>query len=315
MEEEHAVLYMGVAGGPPTSQWNNIQPQYLNWGYLIEWSADCNGDGIVDYGQCRDGSLPDYNGNNIPDCCEQGGPCVVGNYPVQWRVQHGGNGHWYLTLIDSVGMTKQEAVQAAALRGGYLFEGCGQEFDWFYGHTAASSSAAWRQVGTIQFHGPYIGLTKSGNSFGWPSGENCQFDRWDSAEPTNTSTETAVMLFRFGSPPHGRCHDVVPYSVSNSAGIEWSADCNGDGIVDYGQILQGQLIDADANGVPDICEVDPCPGDITDGGTVDATDLSIVLAAWGTNGQGEFQADIDGSGLVDGGDLALVLGGWGPCPN
>jgi hypothetical protein len=96
--------------------------------------------------------------------------------------------------------------------------------------------------------------------------------------------------------------------------IEWSADCNGDGIVDYGQILQGQLVDADANGVPDVCEVDPCPGDITNGGTVDATDLSIVLAAWGTTGQGEFQADIDGSGLVDGGDLALVLGGWGPCP-
>jgi hypothetical protein len=40
----------------------------------------------------------------------------------------------------------------------------------------------------------------------------------------------------------------------------------------------------------------------------------VILAAWGTNGQGEFDADADNSGLVDGGDLALVLSGWGPCP-
>jgi hypothetical protein len=42
---------------------------------LIEWSADCNGDGIVDYGQIRRGELADFNGNNVPDCCEQGISC------------------------------------------------------------------------------------------------------------------------------------------------------------------------------------------------------------------------------------------------
>ena len=31
-------------------------------------------------------------------------------------------------------------------------------------------------------------------------------------------------------------------------------DCNGDGLVDYGQILSGSLADANANGVPDICD-------------------------------------------------------------
>ena len=58
--------------------------------HFVEWSADCNNDGIVDYGQCRDGSLPDFNGNNIPDCCEQGTACVVGSYPVQGRIADGG---------------------------------------------------------------------------------------------------------------------------------------------------------------------------------------------------------------------------------
>jgi hypothetical protein len=37
--------------------------------------------------------------------------------------------------------------------------------------------------------------------------------------------------------------------------IEWSADCNGDGIIDYGQILRGELADLNGNGVPDVCEI------------------------------------------------------------
>jgi hypothetical protein len=40
----------------------------------------------------------------------------------------------------------------------------------------------------------------------------------------------------------------------HGAFVEWDADCNGDDIVDYGQILRGELIDLNANGVPDICE-------------------------------------------------------------
>jgi hypothetical protein len=44
---------------------------------MIEWSADCNGDGIVDYGQILAGELDDTNANNIPDCCEQGANCPV----------------------------------------------------------------------------------------------------------------------------------------------------------------------------------------------------------------------------------------------
>jgi hypothetical protein len=35
---------------------------------------------------------------------------------------------------------------------------------------------------------------------------------------------------------------------------EWSADCDGDGEVDYGQILRGEIADLNGNGVPDVCE-------------------------------------------------------------
>ena len=43
--------------------------------FMVEWSADCNSDGIVDYGQILDGTLEDLDENGIPDCCDQGYAC------------------------------------------------------------------------------------------------------------------------------------------------------------------------------------------------------------------------------------------------
>ena len=52
-----------------------------------------------------------------------------------------------------------------------------------------------------------------------------------------------------------------------------------------GQIRQGQLADADANGIPDLCEVPTCA-----------------------------DADLNPNGAVDGADLGALLGDWGACP-
>ena len=43
--------------------------------FMIEWSADCNNDGVVDYGQILDGTFADEDQNGVPDCCDQGVPC------------------------------------------------------------------------------------------------------------------------------------------------------------------------------------------------------------------------------------------------
>jgi len=285
--------------------------------YIVEWSADCNGDGIVDYGQCRDGSLPDYNGNNVPDCCESGTACVVGNYPVEWRASEGGNGHWYQLVIEGHPSWTQAKLMAE-LRGGYLATLTSQAESDLAGVLSRGMPAMLLggfQDRTSPDYSEPLGAWK------WITGEPWSFSNWGKGEPNDASNGhgdpgedylyswTGAQGFKW-SDGDNICPECNPGPLL----IEWSADCNDDGMVDYGQILQGQLVDADANGVPDVCEVDPCPGDITNGGTVDAADLSILLAAWGTNGQAEFDTDIDGSGLVDGGDLALVLGGWGPCP-
>ncbi len=55
-----------------------------------------------------------------------------------------------------------------------------------------------------------------------------------------------------------------------------------------------------------------CPADLNGDGAVDASDLAIVLGAWGSTA--EPAADLDGNGAVDASDLAVVLGAWGACP-
>jgi hypothetical protein len=297
-----------------TSLWNDHQ-EYSVFQSIFEWSADCNGDGIVDYGQCRDGTLPDYNGNNIPDCCESGTSCVSGNYPVQWRVPDGGNGHWYQTIVVPDGVNASQARSIADAYGGKLLEGCGAEIDWVFERTAASRLESWRSVSSYQHHGPYIGLSKVGGVFTWPGGEACAFDRWDCCdEPTNSSAETAVMFFRFGVPPNSRCHDVAPIAVSNGAVLEWSADCNNDGIVDKGQILQGLLSDIDQDGIPDTCQAVTCvDADFFRDFNVNGADLGILLSQWGPNTPLTV-CDLTRDGAVNGDDLGIFLSYWGPCP-
>jgi len=51
-----------------------------------------------------------------------------------------------------------------------------------------------------------------------------------------------------------------------------------------------------------------CPADLSGDGIIDGTDLSALLAAWGSS-----TADISGDGTVDGLDLSVMLAAWGPC--
>ena len=108
------------------------------------------------------------------------------------------------------------------------------------------------------------------------------------------------------------------YRTASGYLMEWSADCNSDGIVDFGQIRAGELVDANANNIPDCCEAgvdcDPCLADISGNGTVDGVDLAAVLNSWGNAPTGKSNADVNGDGVVDGADLAEVLNAWGACP-
>ena len=119
--------------------------------------------------------------------------------------------------------------------------------------------------------------------------------------------DDGVMLFPSGLWNDGLIHVAATYI------IEWSADCNNDGIVDYGQILQGQLADTNANGVPDSCESPTCAdADLFPTGTVNGADLGAMLSQWGEAPAGT-ASDLNRDGAVDGTDLGILLSFWGPC--
>ena len=97
--------------------------------------------------------------------------------------------------------------------------------------------------------------------------------------------------------------------------MEFDADCNNDSIVDYGQILTGQLADSNTNGVPDICEQPRCQdADITNNQIIDGADLGALLAFWGPVNPVLPQADVNRDGQVNGADIGILLSYWGPCP-
>ena len=56
---------------------------------------------------------------------------------------------------------------------------------------------------------------------------------------------------------------------------------------------------------------DTCIGDLNDDGVVDAADIGLLFAVWGSD---DPEADFDGDGTVGAFDLGYVLGYWGPCP-
>lgn len=86
------------------------------------------------------------------------------------------------------------------------------------------------------------------------------------------------------------------------------ADCTLTGS-DWGGALTA-CADTNGNGTPDGCEA-PCPADFNDSGTVNASDLAMLLGAWGPCAGCE--VDLDGNGVADASDLALLLGDWGSC--
>ena len=281
---------------------------------IFEWSADCNNDGIVDYGQCHDGTLPDYDGNNIPDCCEGGEACVPGRYPIQWKTGDGGNGHWYQARQCDCCFAQAAAIATSI--GGQLasIDEAGEQSRVVIvvPSTRAAKLGGFREPDADQ----YVGWQ-------WLSGRpfNPAFISWADGNPGCCGAEQ-YWLFLQATPGGGfGLHDGFncAWPGSDFMLIEWSADCNNDGVVDYGQILQGQLADTNTDGVPDVCQcaTNPslptcCPCDLDHDSTVGGADIGLLLSNWGPCGSACLY-DLNNDDKVNGGDLGLLLAGWGPC--
>lgn len=251
---------------------------------------------------------------------------------VQWRVEDGGNGHWYRVQRIPGGVNWSQSRNSATAVGGDLpTPSSTQENDFII-----SLFLSQLQVGEW---GPFIGGVKSPSS-----GSICPQWSWVTGEPFNFLPDFPPDDPVCGNCAYGPCPTVCQcfdigswetvlqywrreYPVWNSAptGLnsplaltEWSADCNNDGVVDYGQIVDGTFADANGNGVPDCCDQGsacaPCArADFFRDFNVNGADLGILLSQWGPNTPLTV-CDLTRDGVVNGDDLGIFLSYWGPCP-
>jgi len=234
---------------------------------------------------------------------------------VQWRVQDGGNGHWYeVIIVPGDGyprITWDEAQARSVTAGGYLASITSLDENAFLFQSLSPNMFNQWSCWIGGYRGP-------GGAWRWISGETFACESMPGCP--FCCSEDRLYTGNFGSGPYLWIddHNSGFQGGKNEYLIEWSADCNNDGIVDYGQIRDGTYIDSNANNIPDCCEHSvPCTDcyryDLNPTGTVDGADLGALLAFWGPVSAAFPRADINRDGIVNGEDLGLLLANWGPC--
>ena len=172
---------------------------------------------------------------------------------VQWKVSDGGNGHWYQVITAH--MAWPDASQYSKVRGGHLVtlaSSTEKDFVWSQASPIVSPQAFW--IGSFQSPG----ACEPGCGWRWMTDEPFSYTNWTPGEPNDyriNGNEDAVCTNEINAWNDLTSNAAIPFVM------EWSADCNNDGIVDYGQILAGQLPDANSNAVPDGCETLRVPED------------------------------------------------------
>jgi hypothetical protein len=118
---------------------------------------------------------------------------------VQWRVEDGGNGHWYAVVTVPHGITWTAAREAASSRGGYLTSIRSAPEAAFVRTLSESTDGAFGS-GTIQY-GPWIGGSRISGAPGWRwmSGETWSFTNWCTGLPNHASGESYTHLARVGT--------------------------------------------------------------------------------------------------------------------
>jgi hypothetical protein len=168
-----------------------------------------------------------------------GGAAAQSGQAVEWKVSEGGNGHWYARVpIPAPENFDANRRKAVALGGDLASITSAAENQIVF---SVAQPVAW-QAGVL------IGTRTPSDcsTFFWSDGEPWGFTAWGGGQP-DCGVGQGVGFY-----PDG-WHDLFDWHVVAMV-VEFSSDCNADGIVDYGQIQSGQLSDDNANGIPDICE-------------------------------------------------------------
>ena len=189
-----------------------------------------------------------------------GGAASAADAPaVEWKVSDGGNGHWYRAVSNSC-ITWKQSLDAARSNGGDLASITSETENVFVFNI---SKPIWNNTGG----GPWLGGYQDRQAadyqepdlgWRWSSGEPWTYTNWKCTNPSNSGGHEDVLNFAIndtcGTELFGAWNDATE-GCNIGYIIEWSADCNGDGSVDYGQIQSGELADTNHNNIPDVCEL------------------------------------------------------------
>jgi hypothetical protein len=174
---------------------------------------------------------------------------------VEWKVSEGGNGHWYL-FHPAIFANWNSARQFAQTLNGHLATLTSSTEQQFAADYAIGIGGSDCWLGGYQDRNARD-YSEPAGGWRWVTGEPWSYTAWrPDGQPTNVRGANDFLVATTAPWDHLMWVDSL---VNNEPGnaralIEWDTDCNADGIVDYGQILRGELIDLNANGVPDICE-------------------------------------------------------------
>jgi hypothetical protein len=161
----------------------------------------------------------------------------------QWPASAGGNGHYYgharVRISDA---TFKQASTAAVAIGGHLTTISNASENEFVRATIGGGLGLFHEP-----NGPWQNI----------NGEPVTFFNWSAGQPDSPNQ---LAFAAYCCHPASTWSDYTDADLGNPMdpwtgfALEWDADCNGDGLVDFGQIKSGQLADDNTNGIPDICE-------------------------------------------------------------
>ncbi len=250
---------------------------------------------------------------------------------AQWRESDGGNGHYYLIIRVADLLRWDTAVGMANAMGGHLATlSSRNEFMWVF-ENVVDNQMAWSGAA-----GPWIGAYRDPTpeeaddptrGWHWVDQTPWHFSPWDlkiGNPPNQNCPGQDECVLRFAD---AQCNGVAMPQTEDrtmndactacaameldprTAVVEFDADCDENGVVDFAEIANGAAGDANANWIPDACE---CLGDLDGDGVVGAPDIAILLQQWGATESGS-SADLNADGAVNGDDFSILFSLWGPC--
>jgi len=313
----------------PDGRWDDIERGPSCGGFasssvaIIEWSADCNNDNIVDYGQCRDGTLLDTNGNNVPDSCE-GSHQPIHGYDFQSGVldQFGAvngvlvngasisNGSLYTDGIDDYVQFPEQIIptsgpftvalrfRTTAIPTGWMeliSQGCSGCGSFYLGRALNAQWRYWLDNADIQTGIPY-------------PADSSWHDVAATYQPDGITKlyVDAQLVAQYVAPP------LTATGQPTRLACQFDFQEHHQGYIDVLRIYDVALTAAEIAHL-----TNSCVGDILVDRIINGADLGALLSYWGpvTSSPVSMSCDLNGDGLVNGGDLGMLLANWGTCPN